>query len=95
MGLALFIAMHLKIDEPDLEPERAFDVDETGRTSIRRKVDLLRRVPEVNACFSNAHHILMDGRPHPRQCASAAEAAPSTRGPVSAPRPACAGRRAS
>ncbi|GLR82694.1 glycosyltransferase family 2 protein [Azospirillum oryzae] len=42
------------------------DDDFWDADNLRRKVDLLRRVPEVNACFSNAHHILMDGRPHPQ-----------------------------
>lgn len=42
------------------------DDDFWDADNLRRKVDLLRRAPEVNACFSNAHHILMDGRPHPQ-----------------------------
>lgn len=41
------------------------DDDFWSPDNLRRKVDFLNRVSEVNACFSNAHHILMDGRPHP------------------------------
>ncbi|WP_376967546.1 glycosyltransferase family 2 protein (plasmid) [Azospirillum sp. A26] len=33
--------------------------------NLRRKVNFLRRVPQVDTCFSNAKHILMDGSPHP------------------------------